>query len=43
MQKNYQEVYLAPEVEVLETVVEQGFSASNMESIGQEKDPIGWS
>lgn len=43
MKKTNQEGYLTPEVEVLETVVEQGFSASNMESIGQEKDPIGWS
>ena len=43
MLKTNQEGYLTPEVEVLEVAVEQGFSASNMESIGQEKDPIGWS
>ena len=42
MQKTFQEGYLAPEVEVLETVVEQGFGASNMESLGEEKDPVGW-
>lgn len=43
MQKTFQEDYLAPELEVLEAVVEQGFGDSNMENIGEEKDPVGWS
>lgn len=34
--------YLAPELEVLEAIVEQGFGGSNMENIGEEKDPVGW-
>ena len=42
MQKTFQEGYLAPELEVLEAVVEQGFGGSNMENIGDEKDPVGW-
>ena len=39
MQKTFQEVYLAPELEVLEAVVAQGFGGSNMENIGEEKAP----
>ena len=42
MQKTNQEGYLTPEVEVIEVAVEQGFGASNMESLGEEKDPVGW-
>ena len=39
--------YLAPEIEVNETCVEQGFSLSNpssepMPEIGGEKEEIGW-
>ena len=42
MQKIFQEGYLTPELEVIEVAVEQGFGASNMESLGEEKDPVGW-
>ena len=42
MQKTEQWGYLAPEIEMLETSVEQGFSGSNLENIGEEKDPVGW-
>ena len=42
MQKTFQEGYLAPELEVLEAIVEQGFGGSNMENIGEEKAPVGW-
>lgn len=42
MQKSFQKDYLAPELEVLEAVVEQGFGGSNMENICEEKDPVGW-
>lgn len=34
--------YLAPEVEVLQIEVEQGFEGSNMESIGDEKPEQEW-
>ena len=41
MQKTFQEGYLAPEVEVLEVAVEQGFSGSMLEDpIENEKQ--GW-
>ena len=33
--------YSAPEVEVIVTTVEQGFSLSNLENPG-EKDPMEW-
>lgn len=42
MKKSEQRGYLAPEIEVLEMAVEQGFAGSNMENIGKEKDPVGW-
>ncbi len=34
--------YLAPEIEVSEMEVEQGFAVSNMESIGSEKEEQEW-
>ena len=40
MNQNKQKGYLAPEVEVIEFIVEGGFSLSNMESIGDVKDEI---
>ena len=41
MQKTFQEGYLAPELEVLEVAVEQGFSGSMLEDpIENEKQ--GW-
>lgn len=42
MNKTEQSVYLMPEIEVYEVNVEQGFTGSNMESIGEEKPPVGW-
>ena len=47
MDKIEQRSYLAPEIEVNETCVEQGFSLSNpssepMPEIGGEKEEIGW-
>ena len=42
MSKNYKANYLAPEVEVMEMVVEQGFSVSDLESLDDEKDEIKW-
>lgn len=47
MKTNEQSGYLAPEIEVNEIEVEQGFSLSNpnsdpMPEIGGEKEEIGW-
>ncbi len=42
MQTNQQWCYLAPEIEVNETCVEQGFIGSNMEQIGEEKPEQVW-
>ena len=47
MDKIEQRGYLAPEIEVNEIEVEQGFALSNpnsdpMPEIGEEKDEIGW-
>ena len=47
MNRNEQRVYLAPEIEVNEVKVEQGFTLSNpnsdpMPEIGGEKEEIGW-
>lgn len=47
MQKKRIVDYLAPEIEVNEVYVEQGFSLSDpnsesMPEIGEEKDEIGW-
>ena len=42
MQKKRIVGYLAPEIEVNFVVVEQGIATSNMEQIGQEKDPVEW-
>lgn len=47
MEKIEQRCYLAPEIEVSEMMVEQGFAASDpssepMPEIGEEKDEIGW-
>ena len=36
------EEYLAPDVEVIRVAAEQGFSGSNMEQIGNEKDEQEW-
>lgn len=37
-----QEAYLAPEFDVLQIEVEQGFAISNMEQIGGEKPEQEW-
>ena len=47
MKNPEQRSYLAPEIEVNEIEVEQGFAVSNpssetMPEIGKEKDEIGW-
>ena len=42
MQTNHQWGYLAPEIEVLQIEVEQGFVISNMESIDSEKPEQEW-
>ena len=47
MKKFEQRDYLAPEIEVMEVGVEQGFSLSDpssetMPEIGGEKEEIGW-
>ena len=47
MKNPAQRSYLAPEIEVNEMMVEQGFAVSNpssetMPEIGEEKDEIGW-
>ena len=42
MSKFNQRVYLVPEIEVSEMCVEQGFIGSNMEQLGEEKEPVGW-
>jgi len=47
MKKFEQRGYLAPEIEVNEIEVEQGFAVSDpssetMPEIGEEKDEIGW-
>lgn len=47
MTKHKQRDYLAPEIEMLDIEVEQGFAVSNpssetMPEIGEEKDEIGW-
>ena len=42
MTKNEQWGYLSPEIEVYKSYVEQGFALSNMENIGNEKEPVEW-
>lgn len=47
MKNSEQRTYLAPEIEVNEVYVEQGFTLSNtnsepMPEIGGEKEEIGW-
>lgn len=47
MKKSEQKGYFAPEIEVNEMMVEQGFAVSNpssetMPEIGEEKEEIGW-
>ena len=42
MNKNKQMDYLIPTIEVQVIEVEQGFSLSNMEQIGGEKEEIEW-
>ena len=42
MNNNEQRRYLAPKIEALEISVEQGFTLSNMEQLGEEKNPVEW-
>ena len=42
MKKSEQRGYLAPEIEVVEMSVEQGFAGSNLENIQPEKPEQGW-
>ena len=42
MTKQKQRGYLAPEIEVNEVMVEQGFAGSNLENIQPEKPEQGW-
>ena len=42
MKTNQQWSYLAPEIEVNEVSVEKGFAVSNMEQLGEEKNPVEW-
>lgn len=42
MQKLEQRGYLAPEIEVNYLIVEQGFSGSQVEDIGGEKEEGEW-
>ena len=41
MNRNEQRVYLAPEFEVLDVEIEQGFAASNLED-PEEKPEMDW-
>lgn len=40
--QNEQKEYRLPQIEVVEMQMEQGFSMSNMEPIGPEKDEQEW-
>ena len=42
MKKSEQKGYLAPEIEVVDMSVEQGFAGSNLENIQPEKPEQGW-
>lgn len=42
MKKSEQRGYLAPEIEVVDMSVEQGFAGSNLENIQPEKPEQGW-